>query len=100
MRGLRVWQSIVPSLAIFLLALSTSAEEQGFRGGVQDALGPRYEAAPQAGDLTRLPPARGGAHAKNRLVHWNEVSMDASGVDHTPVLPGETRVFGEQFGPG
>jgi hypothetical protein len=99
MRGLRVWQSIVLAFAIFLLALSASAGAQGFRGGVQDALGPRFE-TPQPGDLTRLPPARGGAHAKNRLVHWNEVSMDASGVDHTPVLPGETRVFGEQFGPG
>jgi PAP2 superfamily protein len=31
--------------------------------------------------------------------HWNEIAIDASGLDHTPVAPGETRVFGEQFGP-
>jgi hypothetical protein len=28
------------------------------------------------------------------------VAVDASGLDHTPVAPGETRVFGEQVGPG
>jgi hypothetical protein len=32
--------------------------------------------------------------------HWNEVAINASGMDHTPVAPGETRVFGEQLGPG
>jgi len=31
--------------------------------------------------------------------HWNQIAIDASGLDHTPVQPGENRVFGEQFGP-
>ena len=31
---------------------------------------------------------------------WNQIAIDASGLDHTPVAPGESRVFGEQFGPG
>ena len=39
------------------------------------------------------------ASAKDRLVHWNEVAMNTTGLDHTPVAPGENRVFGEQFGP-
>jgi hypothetical protein len=30
---------------------------------------------------------------------WNEIAIDASGLDHTPVAPSEARVFGEQFGP-
>jgi hypothetical protein len=30
---------------------------------------------------------------------WNEIAIDASGLDHTAVRPGETRVFGEQLGP-
>src|SRR5262249_31512050 len=30
---------------------------------------------------------------------WNQISIDASGLDHTPVAPGENRVFGEQLGP-
>jgi hypothetical protein len=37
---------------------------------------------------------------RSRLVHWNRIAIDASGVDHTPVAPGEARVFGEQLGPG
>ena len=35
----------------------------------------------------------------NLVHHWNQVAIDASGLDHTPVKPGENRVFGEQFGP-
>src|SRR4051794_11683166 len=30
---------------------------------------------------------------------WNAIAIDASGLDHTPVAPGENRVFGEQLGP-
>ncbi|MGH7864590.1 MAG: phosphatase PAP2 family protein [Candidatus Binataceae bacterium] len=30
---------------------------------------------------------------------WNGIAIDASGLDHTPVEPGETRTFGEQLGP-
>lgn len=30
---------------------------------------------------------------------WNQIANDASGLDHTPVQPGENRVFGEQIGP-
>jgi len=31
---------------------------------------------------------------------WNRVAIDASGIDHTPIVRGESRVFGEQLGPG
>ncbi|MFC4309265.1 chloroperoxidase [Steroidobacter flavus] len=34
------------------------------------------------------------------LLHWNSIAIDASGVDHTPVAPGEDRVYGEALGPG
>jgi hypothetical protein len=33
-------------------------------------------------------------------LRWNAIAIDASGLDHTPVAPGENRVFGEQLGPG
>ena len=42
-------------------------------------------------------PATAGSTAQ--LARWNQVAIDASGLDHTPVAPGEDRVFGEQFGP-
>src|SRR4051812_7093817 len=37
--------------------------------------------------------------ATGQVRHWNQVAIDASGRDHTPVAPGENRVFGEQYGP-
>lgn len=37
--------------------------------------------------------------ARKMLVRWNRIAIDASGLDHTPVAPGENRVFGEQIGP-
>jgi hypothetical protein len=38
--------------------------------------------------------------AMGLLKHWNAVAIDASGLDHTPVDPGDHRTFGEQLGPG
>jgi hypothetical protein len=31
---------------------------------------------------------------------WNQIAIDASGIDHTPPGSGEQRLFGEQLGPG
>ncbi len=44
----------------------------------------------------------GGGQAAGQATwvqHWNSIANDASGLDHTPLAPGETRTFGEQFGP-
>ena len=30
---------------------------------------------------------------------WDQIALIATGLDHTPVVPGENRVFGEQIGP-
>jgi len=32
--------------------------------------------------------------------HWSHVAIDASGLDHSQVKPGEDRIFGHQLGPG
>jgi hypothetical protein len=45
------------------------------------------------------PPRRSNATI-DTVRYWNQVSIDASGLDHTPVAPGENRVFGEALGPG
>ena len=34
-----------------------------------------------------------------RLFLWNEIGLDTTAIDHTPVPPGQKRIFGEQFGP-
>lgn len=33
------------------------------------------------------------------ILKWNHIAVDASGLDHTPTKPGDTRVFGHQLGP-
>jgi len=52
-------------------------------------------------------PAGGRASARpddhfalDAVLRWNEIAINASGLDHTPVAPGENRAFGEQLGPG
>jgi hypothetical protein len=41
-----------------------------------------------------------GDDPRARILRWNEIAMAVTALDHTPPLPGETRVFREQFGPG
>jgi hypothetical protein len=90
----------IATLALFALtlALVSTARAQGFRHGVQDALGGLYRENPYAQRLDH----GGSPHSNTPLGmmrHWNEVAINASGLDHTPVLSGEQRVFGEQLGP-
>jgi len=47
-----------------------------------------------------VPPLVGPRHGLDALHRWNVIAINATGLDHTPVGPGENRVFGEQFGPG
>ena len=65
--------------------------------------GPRFGADPHQApgvpiDPRRLP--RPVVDSSGSVQHWNEIAIDATGLDHTPVTPGESRVFGEQLGPG
>src|SRR5262249_19824709 len=65
-----------------------------------DAFGPRFGRAPQASEAK---PRKTGAAAHDearRVQRWNEIAIDASGLDHTPVAADEARTFGEQLGPG
>ena len=41
-----------------------------------------------------------GNAAVDWIKRWNEIAINAAGLDHTPVEPGDARVFGEQLGPG
>ena len=81
--------------SLFLvLALSLSTVQQTFAWSFSDFFGPRFKGAQTA--RTAIVPKNG----LDSLHRWNQIAIDASGVDHTPVAPGETRVFGEQLGPG
>lgn len=66
---------------------SVVRNERDYFGVIADRLGPRVPARP---------PKIGQGDA---LEVWSTATMNAVAVDHTPVAPGETRVFGEQLGP-
>jgi hypothetical protein len=83
--------------AVALSPIATpSAYAAGIPGGLRGALGPRFRPAPRFHFHPR-PQTPPGVDALRR---WNGIAIDASGLDHTPVAAGETRVFGEQLGPG
>jgi len=85
-------------LGMLAFGLPVSAGAEGFPGGLREAFGPRFGARPSLRDLRHR--RRRGAGATHDLRHWNELAIDASGLDHTPAPSGDSRVFGEQLGPG
>jgi hypothetical protein len=63
-----------------------------------DFYGPRTSSAASA--APSLVAERRSGSTADTFRYWNQIAIDASGIDHTPVAPGENRVFGEQLGPG
>ena len=70
---------LIATQTIVAMSLAFPAWAGGFPGGLRDALGPRYDAAPRIRAApSRLPRPTTWVH------HWNEIAIDASGLDHTP----------------
>src|SRR5689334_9127052 len=67
--------------------------------GSEDRWGQRYQNN-RSQVAIQQHPFRPGLSASERLRHWNEIAIDASGLDHTPPQPGDTYIFGHQLGPG
>src|SRR2546430_625058 len=81
------------SSAIFLalcLSFTNNTSALSFR----DFFGPRFNPGPSV--ATNQAPK----NALDSIHRWNQIAIDASGLDHTPIAPGEVRTFGEQLGPG
>lgn len=90
-------KSIVSTAATLTLTFAVAVwAQEGFRT-LNEVWGPRYN-LPQQPPRPTTHPAQGSGPA-HRIRHWNEVAVNASGLDHTPVAIGENRVFGEQVGP-
>jgi hypothetical protein len=66
----------------------------------RETLGSLFELAPGVVEAPRREPLPRGLEMTGRIRHWNEVAVNASGLDHTPPMPGEQRIFHEQLGPG
>jgi hypothetical protein len=92
------WAALA-ALALLASTFSPAASAEGFRRGVRDALGERFEGRPEARRASRERPRRQRSETLDRLRRWNQIAIDASGLDHTPPGPGEDRVYGEQLGP-
>lgn len=52
-----------------------------------------------AGCIPGLGTLPGGEDASSWVLRWNQIAIDASGLDHTPLKAGETHTFGHQLGP-
>lgn len=84
--------------AFLFFASGFFAAAQSETDGLQNYLGPQF--APSRQSAPAQPAAaKPGSNPAEFLRHWNHVAIDASGLDHTPVAPGDPRVFGEQLGP-
>jgi hypothetical protein len=83
------------SILLLLLAFvhPSLAAESG--NGFSQKLGPRFQSP-----STPVVPIIAPGPALDILHRWNEIAINASGLDHTPVPPGDPRIFGEQLGPG
>jgi hypothetical protein len=90
-RDYRLILAIVAAAGLTMTTIAAAAAG-GFPDGVSSALGPNFSAARRI----YLHPRH---HPDNAVARWNEIAINASGLDHTPVAPGEHRVFGEQLGP-
>ncbi len=86
-------------LAAAVITTSADAAPRDTSGGVRMKLGPLFNPETTRASVARHALRRWGA-AESAVVRWNDVAIDTTGIDHTPVAPGETRVFGEQLGPG
>ena len=82
-------------MSFSVVALTTADAAEGDSG----AWGPRYRARPLA-DASSLSRHHHGNAPEDWVRHWNEIAINASGLDHTPPGPGETRNYHEQLGPG
>ena len=98
---------LVPAFAMIALVVTFTAFSQDGTRDLNRVWGERYKPASQTQTKTQAQsPSRQLFNLNNagstlqRLIHWNSIAIDASGLDHTPVPPGDPRVFGEQLGPG
>ncbi len=94
----------MPVFAMLALVVTFSALAQEGTRSFNKVWGERYKPAPQIQQQQIQPQERTtfshGGSALRRFVHWNEVANNASALDHTPVPPGDPRIFGQQLGPG
>lgn len=100
---------LIVMLGVLVLGAAVTARTLKTGANFRDFWGPLYsaqsdatkeaaqaDASPAQADTSLV---QAVSPSSAMLIRWNGISIDASGLDHTPVAPGENRVFGEQVGP-
>src|SRR5258708_27787649 len=82
------------SMLLLGLVLSVLSFAAVLDNRFNELFGPLFHPAPN------VPPLVGPRQGLDSLHRWSVIAINATGLDHTPVAPGENRVFGEQLGPG
>ena len=96
--SLAVVRSVRSAMVCFCLAFTISASAQVKTRTFDEIYGAEFAAAAAVVQPALRHPLP-GADLRSWVVHWNELAINASALDHTPVPQGESRVFGEQVGP-
>ena len=99
---------LIAVLAMLFLAPTSVVLADGFSGGIGDTFGPRFGTDPNRAPHGPVVPRRRPrpvADAAGSIQRWNQIAIDATGLDHTPIsqppAPGDNRTkFAEQLGPG
>src|SRR3982751_2944640 len=76
---------------LLLFTMYSPVFAAGPAGSFHQVWGPKFH--------RQQPPAPNSKLLLDRVHRWNQIAINATGLDHTPVAPGENRVFGEQLGP-
>ncbi len=102
----RIFDALIAVVLIAVLALAgTAANAQSMLTGENAAELRRLLAVPAESvpvPYSNRKPPRTPASAFDRLLMWNEIALDTTAIDHTPIAPGSGEDpcrFGEQLGP-
>ena len=82
---------------LFGLASPQGLSAEGLRGGFGEAFGPRIHPGTQQVQPNTKHRPRHGFDRAVAIRGWNQIAIDASGLDHAPTDP--SHVFGQQLGP-
>ena len=93
------FRNVIVAFSILAIVAASSSFAQQTRPRTEEYWGPQFQISRKP-VVAKQHAFRPGQNATERLKHWNEIAIDASGLDHTPNQPGDTYVFGHQLGPG
>ena len=90
---------LIAVLVVMLFLTPTGAvRADGFSGGIGDTFGPRFKADPNRATRGPIDPRRQPrllVDAAGSVQRWNQIAIDATGLDHTPIgqppAPGDNR---------